>query len=177
LPTALSLAAAELILVRPMTRFPCASVLIALFLAASLVAARNIPGYTYDELFAGSDFVVVAEPVTKTRDTRERKTLTENITPGVASLGVVTEFKSLLVLKGPKRERFTLHHYRLAPADPAERGEVERVIVNGPTFKTYEPKLGDQPFLMFLIRERDGRFAPVAGQIDPPISVQEINRM
>jgi hypothetical protein len=146
----------------------------------SLIAAdpgysRNIPGFDYDELFANADFVVIAEPASKTRDTRERTVLTKNISPGVSALGVVTEFKCLLVLKGAKRQHFTLHHYRLVPADRVDR--VERVILNGPTFKTYEPQLGGQPFLMFLVRERDGRFAPVAGQIDPLISVQEVHGM
>ncbi|HWX17367.1 MAG TPA: hypothetical protein VNY07_12340 [Chthoniobacterales bacterium] len=30
------------------------------------------------------------------------------------AIGVITEFKTLLVSKGPKRVRFELHHYRLA---------------------------------------------------------------
>jgi hypothetical protein len=158
-----------------MTRFAIIATVLLSAVALEPADSRNIPWFDYDVLFAKSDFVVIAEPASKTRDTRERTVLTENISPGVSALGVVTEFECLLVLKGAKRQHFTLHHYRLAPADHV--GRVETVILNGPTFKTYEPKLGGQPFLMFLVRERDGRFAAVAGQIDPLISVQEIHRM
>ena len=159
-----------------MKRFAVIASLLLNAVAIEPVASRNIPGFEYDELFANSDFVVIAEPASKTRDTKEHTVLTENISPGVSAIGVVTDFKCLLVLNGPKRQRLTLHHYKLAPAAKRSEG-VETVILNGPTFKTYEPQLGGQPFLMFLIRERDGRFAPVAGQIDPLISVQEIHRM
>jgi hypothetical protein len=30
---------------------------------------------------------------------------------------------------------------------------------------------------MFLVREHDGRFTPVGGQIDPDISIQKIDRL
>ena len=133
--------------------------------------SRNIAWIPYDELFAKSDLVVIAEPVTKTRDTAEHAVLTEDISPGVSAVGVVTDFDCLLVLKGGKKKRFTLHHYRWAPA------RKDAVMVNGPTFTAYEPQLQPRPFLMFLVRERDGRFAPAAGQIDPAISVQEVRRM
>ena len=95
--------------------------------------------------------------------------LAENTTPAIASIGVVTEFKSLLVLKGPKLQRFTLHHYRLAPTDG--------VVINGPDFKTYQPKEWGKSFLMFLIREHDGRYSPTAGQMDPILSIQEISHL
>jgi hypothetical protein len=133
--------------------------------------ARLLEVPTYDELFAKSDFVVIARPVSKTRDTRERTLLTENISPGVSAIGVVTEFESLFVIKGTKRQQFTLHHYRYGPSR-------ERIILNGPTFTTFEPKrYSTQPFLMFLVRERDGRFVPVAGQVDPRFSVQQLPTM
>src|SRR5438046_1905896 len=79
--------------------------------------ARNIYVPTYDELFAKSDFVVIARP---TRDTRERATLSNNISPisaytispSIAAIRVVTDFECLFVIKGAKRKRFPLHHYR-----------------------------------------------------------------
>jgi hypothetical protein len=143
------------------------AVIVALVLIAVGPAySRNISWPGYDELFAKSDFVVIAEPATKTRDTREHTVLTENISPGVSAIGVVTDFKCLLVLKGARRLRFTLHHYRLG-----ESG----LIINGPNFMAYKPGIVTQPFLMFLVRERDGRFAPTAGQIDPGISVQKLS--
>jgi hypothetical protein len=131
---------------------------------------RNIEVPTSDELFEKSDFIVIAQPATNTRDTSEHALLTQNISPGVSAVGVVTEFECLQVIKGAKRQRFTLHHYRYGPSD-------ERIILNGPTFMTFAPEPGTQPFLMFLVRERDGRFAPVAGQVDPVLSVQQIKYM
>jgi hypothetical protein len=161
-----------------MTRYAILTGLVVSLIPVESASPRNIGWVDYDELFAKSDFVVIAEPASKTRDTHEHAFLTENISPGVRALGVVTDFRCLFVLKGPKRQNFTLHHYRLAPAPASKQsGGVERVILNGPTFQTYEPQPGTQPFLMFLIRQRDGRFAPVAGQVDLPISVQEIHRM
>ena len=71
------------------------------------------------------------------------------------------------MIKGAKRKRFTLHHYREGPSG-------EHTIVNGPTFMTFDLKETTQTFLMFLVRERDGRFAPVVGQLDPDLSIQQL---
>jgi hypothetical protein len=128
--------------------------------------ARNVEQWSYEELFTKSDFVVIAAPASKTRDTKERNLLTYNISPNVAVIGVTTEFESLLVLKGPKRKKFTLHHYRPAPLD--------KVMLNGPGLLSFNPDPVPQPFLMFLVRESDGRFAPVAQQTDLGTSVQQL---
>jgi hypothetical protein len=141
-------------------------------LATSPAGARNIEQWSYEELFAKSDFVVIAVPASKTRDTKERNVLTYNISPGVDVLGVSTAFESLLVIKGPKRKKFVLHHYRLAPGDGGTG--VERVILNGPGLVSFDPEPVPQPFLMFLVRERDGRLAPVANQTDLSTSVQKL---
>jgi len=58
-------------------------------------------------------------------------------------------------------EQFTLHHYREAQIPSNE--------VNGPGlvhFDPVTPKLLVQ-YLLFLVREPDGRYAPVGGQTDP----------
>jgi hypothetical protein len=154
-----------------MTRSTPVAVLLLSLIAVNHGHSRNIPGFEYDELFTKSHLVVIAQPVSRTRDTAERAALSENIEPPVPAIGVTTQFEVLHVIKGPKLTRFTLHHYRLAPIPGKD------IILNGPTFQTYEPRVGEQPFLMFLVRERDGRFAPVAGQVDPLISVQQIHRM
>jgi hypothetical protein len=154
-----------------MIRSALVAVLLVSLTAVNHGHSRNIPGFEYDDLFAKSDLVVIAQPISRTRDTPERATLNENIEPPVPAIGVVTQFEVLHVIKGRKLTRFTLHHYRLAPIPGKD------IILNGPTFTTYKPQVGEQPFLMFLVRERDGRFAPVAGQVDPLISVQEIHRM
>jgi hypothetical protein len=125
--------------------------------SGDFVSARLMKDWTYEELFSKSDFVVIAEPISATRDTDERTNL-EGIAPPTPVIGVATDFKTLLVLKGQKQDRFVLHHYRLAKPDVP--------LINGPQLVTFGAT--EYPvYLLFLVRERDGRFAPVDGQTDP----------
>ena len=135
----------------------------------------SITPWSYKDLFAKSDFVVIASPLTRPRDTRERMTL-QKISPPVPVIGVNTEFKTLLVLKGSKRQRFVLHHYR-----ESRKPDPNKVILGGPDLLDFErPKdsrsvFSSKRYLLFLVREADGRFAPVSGQQDPRgMSVQEL---
>jgi hypothetical protein len=138
-----------------------AGIVVALLIWAvpSILVARFLNSWPYQEMFAKSDFVVIAKPAVATRDTVERTTI-----QSYAFAGVVTEFETLLVLKGSGSKRFVLHHYR--ETEPS---------VNGPTTMTFDPQKHDKPYLLFLVRESDGRFAPVAGQIDLDFSVQELS--
>lgn len=116
-------------------------------------------------MFEKADLVVVARRVA-TEDTNERSTL-PNITPPVSVIGVVTEFQSLLILKGEQGlTRLRLHHYRFA-------SEAEKSIENNAglvEFSWQRPAC-----LLFLIKERDGRYTPVTGQTDPALySVLEL---
>ena len=125
---------------------------------APRLIALTIPSYDYDDLFARSDFVVIAEPLHNTRDTTERSTLAE-INPRTRVVGVETQFEAAWVLKGPKRDHFTLHHYR-EPTRKLKEGAV--IIGRVPLVKFDSNKHVD--YLLFLVREPDGRFAPTAGQ-------------
>jgi hypothetical protein len=127
------------------------------------ISARFIDARSFEELFAKADFVVLAKPVMATRDTPERSELRDIHEPVI---GVITEFETLLVLKGSKQKRFILHHYRLVPSDVA--------LINGPTLLTFDPKEDHRPYLLFLVREQDGRFAPVASQTDLDVSVRQV---
>ena len=132
------------------------------------VAARLMEDWSYQDLFTKSDFVVVAKPVAATRDTKERSAL-RDIEPAEPVIGVTTEFQTLLVLKGSKRERFTLHHYRR---------ESNVAVVNAPALVSFDPVNDHRRYLLFLVHEPDDRFAPVAGQTDPKyISAQELSGM
>jgi hypothetical protein len=136
----------------------------------------SVTPWSYHDLFAKSDFVVIASPLTRPRDTNERMTL-QKISPPVPVIGVNTEFKTLLVLKGSKRQRFVLHHYR-----ESRKPHPNKIILGGPDLLDFEgPKdssgsvFSSKRYLLFLVREADGRFAPVSGQRDPRgISVQEL---
>jgi hypothetical protein len=137
----------------------------ALFSVAMLVTATaprlgalTIPSYDYDDLFARSDFVVIAEPLHNTRHTTERSTLGE-ITPPMRVVGVETPFQTAWVLKGPKQNRFTLHHYR----EPTRKLKDNAVIIGQPPLVKFDSSKHID-YLLFLVREPDGRFAPTAGQ-------------
>jgi hypothetical protein len=149
-----------------MKRFAATAALILSSAIGHAAYSRGIPLLTYDELFAKSDFVVIAKPITNTRDTSERKLLGP-LSPPVPVIGVVTDFESLLVLKGTKPRRFMLHHYR----------EVRpKFMVDGLNLIEFHPNKSQRQFyLLFLAREPNGRFAPVAGQDWVDISVQELS--
>jgi hypothetical protein len=132
--------------------------------------ARLVSWLSYREMLAKSDLVVIANPLNKTADTKERAVL-----PGIfqqdqggrqskiESVGVETVFSVLAVLKGnPEIKRFTLHHYREANPSGA-------LSIGGPTLVKFDPSDASvrSSYLMFLVREPDGRFAPVGGQTDP----------
>jgi hypothetical protein len=139
-----------------------------LAISVSSAFAYLITPWSYADLFAKSDFVVIATPLTAPRDTSERMTL-QDISPPVRVIGVTTEFQTLFVLKGSRRQRFKLHHYREPPPKP------NVIVMGGPALATFDPAKGRKRYLLFLVREADGRFAPVSGQKDPAnISVQEV---
>ena|SRR5438309_1521376 len=125
--------------------------------------ARLMYDWSYQELFDKSDFVVIANPVSRTRDTSER-TILRDIQENV--IGLETQFETQVVLKGTKRARFMLHHYRSVPSRVA--------VLNGPLFMIFDPKRGTNVYVLFLKREPDGRFAPTGGQTDIHISVREM---
>jgi hypothetical protein len=126
-------------------------------LTAMTATARITASWTFQEMFAKADLVVIAYGLSS-RDTDEHTTL-KDIEPHVSVVGVTSEFKTSLMLKGPRDlERFQLHHYRFASED-------DQLAANSPDLVRLSD--GHLPFLMFLVRERDGRYAPVTGQTDP----------
>lgn len=118
-------------------------------------------------MFEKAELVVIAKPVSS-EETKERKALEELDSPpgapipgdDIKAVGVNTKLATLLVLKGDKSiTTFTLHHYTLeVPPGVA--------LVDPPLFVAFDRKEPTN-FLFFLIREPDGRYAPVTGQLDP----------
>src|SRR5436190_871885 len=88
-------------------------VIAVLLLSVGSALGWLVTPWSYADLFAKSDLVVIASPLTRPRDTNERVTW-QDITPPVALVGVTTSFETLFVIKGPKLRRFDLHHYREA---------------------------------------------------------------
>lgn len=131
--------------------------------------AREVAKLNYQKMFDASDLVVIATPTLKTADTKERTVLSDimsNNAAGVSSairvMGVETHFRVSVILKGDKLvKRFVLHHYR--ETTPAG------VEVNGPSLVSFDPSdpTNRRSWLLFLVRETDGRYAPTLGQTDP----------
>jgi hypothetical protein len=128
---------------------------------SSLGQARLTDGLTYQEMFDKAELVVIAR-VAQSKDTPERSRLLD-----LEVVGVTTEFTTRLTLKGdPSVKKFDLHHYRLA----SDRDEN---VANGPNLVFF--RFPHPPFLLFLVKEKDGRYAPVGGQTDPAgLSVLEL---
>jgi hypothetical protein len=125
----------------------------------SQLTGRLTKDWTFQEMFAKSDVVVIAGPIA-TSETTEHTTLAD-LSPPVAVLGLNTEFRARLVLKGDKEmTKFVLHHYKLEHEEP---------MINAPQLIAFDSKASPKRFLLFLVRESDGRYAPVTGQTDPAL--------
>jgi hypothetical protein len=130
--------------------------------------ARLMEVLSYQEMLEKSDLVVIATPKSKTTDTKEQAFLPNIVQQDkdgkqskVKSIGVETVFVVSAVLKGDKKvKQFTLHHYREAQSGVSE---------GGPTLVFFDPSdtLHLSSYLLFLVREPDGRYAPTGGQTDP----------
>lgn len=121
------------------------------------LVARPTQNWTDQEIFEKADLVVIAN-VISSRVTDERSTLPD-IEPPVKVIGVETEFETCVVLKGPKEvSKLRLHHYK-----------TDEEFTNGPIL--IEIPLGRRhTYLLFLVKESDGRYAPATGQTDPATS-------
>jgi hypothetical protein len=124
--------------------------------------------WTYQQMFEKADLVVKAEWVS-TKDTDERSTLRDT---DVKGMGVTSEFEIHFVVKGPKDvKKFELHHYKFQDEDDAFRAYPPQLIrIIPPVTRDGRHYPGGGEFLLFLIKELDGRYAPVTGQTDPAVS-------
>jgi len=138
-----------------------------LLISNAIVAARGVRLWSYQELLDRSDLVVIATPIA-TDDTKEVTAF-----PGFEGerfIGVQTRFAVSAFLKGDKTlTNLVLHHYR------APHGTSSSRLPNGPTFVSFAPRTSaERAYILFLVREIDGRYAPAAGQVDPALSVREL---
>jgi hypothetical protein len=134
-------------------------------ISANIAAARIIAIWPYQQLFNKADFVAIATP-TATSDTKERSQLLETHVNGVE-----TRFSVSTVLKGDKTlKEFVLHHYR--PIDDPF------VPPDAPSFICFiaakSPLEIQHTYLLFLVREPDGRYVPVSGQMDPELAIKQV---
>jgi hypothetical protein len=140
-------------------------VLVLLLATATLAEARISEAWTYQRLYDRADLVVVGV-VASTTDTSEA-TILPSLRPDVHVIGVSTEFRIGGIFKGDVHlKSCVLHHYRLA--NPGS------VLVNGPALVSFDVT-ARRHYLLFLTREADGRYMPVAGQTDSAKSVFELD--
>ena len=135
----------------------------AIFLVPKL-QPRAVQILSYQELLDRSDLAVIAAAIGRTADTGEACAL-PNIS--LRCVGVGTAFRVSAVLKGDRHiTSLTLHHCRVSRT-PDEGG-----YANGPAFVYFDPADPSRSgsYLLFLVREIDGRYAPAGGQMDPGIN-------
>jgi len=150
----------------------CALVLIAF---AGTAEARLHKAWNYAELMKAADLVVIVTPGATTATGKQDAfpDITSVDPKGKSSpvmgerletdLEVVTVMKGkALDVKGKASKRIVLHHYREVSTAPS---------VNGPGLVSFDPTQNQQ-YLMFLIREQDGRYAAVSGQTDPDMAIE-----
>ena len=129
-------------------------------------AQARVVGFWSDaELMNPSDLVVIGTPI-ETRDLDETNSLgwsqSQSFQPKFR--GVETTFKVSNVIRGmPANDRIVLHHYR----EEIEWGSPP----NGPTFINFTPATTNE-YLLYLKTDGTNRYAPVAGQIDPWLSIK-----
>jgi hypothetical protein len=130
-------------------------------------SARAVRPWSKEELMKAADLVVVATPMA-TKDLNEENSLGWERTIGGAAIkfrGVETTFKVIDVLQGkPPGDQIVLHHYRIEKLAPPN-GPMLFEFTSGSTNK----------LVLFLKKDGDNRYAPVAGQVDPGLSIRPFN--
>lgn len=121
--------------------------------------SRDVIGWSYQKLFERSDIIVIGTPAEETKTTSERSELPD---VGLPVIGVETRFVVFALLKGTELSAKTivLHHYRTVDS--------KELIIDPPLLVSFTPKENSR-YLLFLVREKDGRYAPTGGQTDPAL--------
>ena len=126
-----------------------------LLVSTGVLSARAMRNWSNQELLDKSDLVVIASP-TASATTGELTNLPD--VTGVSVIGVESKFVVSAVVKGDTAIKdFVLHHYKEANGGIPDNGPL---LVSFDTGKR-------QSFLLYLVREADGRYAPATGQADP----------
>jgi hypothetical protein len=148
-------------------------------LAFSTAAARPVHILSYEEMTTQADLIVIATPVA-TRDTGEKTTFpgiqtifpsvqtgTAGYSGPVSGISLETTFSLLAILKGNLKENtFILYHFRLA-------NEATGAISNGPNLVIFDLTKKTR-YLMFLKKDKDGRYLALTGQTDPAFAIKEL---
>ncbi|HEX3627041.1 MAG TPA: hypothetical protein VH280_16650 [Verrucomicrobiae bacterium] len=138
--------------------------LLCLALALAVAAnsfARLVAPWPKEKLQSAADLVVLATPI-GSEDLNETNSLGYSQFSSFHGFrGVDTTFRVLDVLKGmPGNDHVVLHHY-LEDFSPPDC----------PTFISFPPA-DTNKYVLYLAKDGQNRYAPVAGQIDPGLSIK-----
>ena len=142
--------------------------LISLAIGANIASARLIPHWPYDKLAREADLIVIA----KAEASVDTSDILTNEPFKTELVGMETKLTVRAVLKGKfEGDALRLLHFRLKGLMPS----------NGPMLVTFQTPDQTRPksapeYLLFLKRRTDGRFETVTGQIDPILSVLQLER-
>jgi hypothetical protein len=130
----------------------------ALLVVPSILFARLYKVWSYQELYGKAELIVIAKPI-QTKVTDEHIMLAHS-----DSIGVLTELAIKTVMKGNTNlSSVAVHHYQ---------NGTNSIVLNGPGFVSFDLK-GD--YLLFLIKESEKQYIPVAGQTDSHLSIFKLN--
>ena len=138
--------------------------------------ARLLPSWPYEKLLKEADLVVIVKAV----ESKDTKDVLKDNPWKVEFQGMETTFSVEAVLKGKvEGDKLTVLHYRLKPGMSVVNGPLlVSFHTKGPFIETKQAKvqLAQPCYLLFLTKAKDGRYEPVSGQVDPELSVKEVNR-
>ena len=141
-----------------------------LALVPSHSQARPIEIWEYERLFKESTLIVVVKPLSVRDATAKDKAVpaTDQMT------GIVTTFEVLVVVKGEyKDKKLDLIHFRLKPHPLSYHNPPLLVsFINKPTKPVSVRHRYQDDFLLFLKKDKDGRWTFVSGQFDAALSVK-----
>lgn len=141
------------------------AVVLVLLFPIGFAVARPVADWPYKNLVREADLVVLAAPESSadSEDPPAKEGWEANC------VGVNTTLRVLAPLKGEVQGKLTLFHYRLKP---------DLAYVNGPFLTTFRvparAEEGGPCYLLFLKKKADGRYEPVAGQLDSVLSIRAV---
>jgi hypothetical protein len=152
--------------------------IIVISVAAPAAHARVVALWPYDRLFKEADVIVIAAAI-QTVDTDAHPAYRDWMPYLV---GQRTTFTIDCVVKGtPPDGPLALNHFRFKDGGPVPPNapmlvvfRTKPMVIRGDGKTTADMPVGTPRYLLFLKRNTDGSLEPIAGEVDPALSVKEI---
>ena len=134
---------------------------------------RPIENWPYAKLFANSETVVIARPISNA-DTAARTK--ENLWK-IEYQGVNTTFEVISTLKGAATPRIVVSHFKLPPGISVDDGPLQSKFRTGRVeLETEEVKMSlpAPHYMLFLKSNADRNFQLISGHTDSALAVREV---